>query len=91
MREACYNLVYVELAGCRLRSLPLNLATLIPNARVVNLNYNFLEDLTPLKGLTRVKKLSVIGGRTERTKALLDVLKGLPDVEILDFRYVDTG
>lgn len=88
IEEPCYNLVYLELAACRLKVLPPNLGALVPNVRVLNLNYNFIEDAKPLKGLTRLKKLTVIGSRLRGTKPLVRVLRRMPDVEMLDFRYV---
>jgi len=60
---------------------------MIPNVRVLNLNYNFLEDARPLEGLTRLRKLTIIGSRIKGTKQLIRVLKGMLDVEMLDFRY----
>jgi len=68
--------------------LPDDLARLIPNVRVLNLNYNFLEDVRPLEGLTRLEKLTVIGSRLKGTKALIRLLEKLPDVEMVDLRYV---
>jgi Leucine-rich repeat (LRR) protein len=53
----------LELANCRLATLPPNLATLTPNLRALNLNYNFLEDVRGLEGLARLRKLSVVGAR----------------------------
>ncbi|KAJ7465311.1 hypothetical protein FB451DRAFT_1340797 [Mycena latifolia] len=41
LSSACYNLVYLELANCRLTALPPGLAALAPNLRALNLNYNF--------------------------------------------------
>lgn len=87
MTEPCYNLVYFELAACRLTKLPLGFAQLIPNVRVLNLNYNFLEDVKPLEGLTRVKKLTLIGSRVKGTKGLIKMAQGMPEVEMVDFRY----
>ncbi|PFH53866.1 hypothetical protein AMATHDRAFT_78647 [Amanita thiersii Skay4041] len=86
LEEHCYNLVYLELAACRLTALPEEMARLVPNLRVLNLNYNFLEDVRPLEGLTRLKKLSIIGSRLKGTKALIRLLQRMPDVEMLDFR-----
>ncbi|EIW81244.1 L domain-like protein [Coniophora puteana RWD-64-598 SS2] len=86
--EPCYNLVYLEVAACRLTSLPRDLAKLAPNLRVLNLNYNFLEDAQPLEGLTRLKKLTLIGSRLKGTKSLIRVLQRMPDAEMLDFRRV---
>lgn len=86
LSEPCYNLVYVELAACRLTALPEDLMRLIPNVRVLNLNYNFLEDVRSLEGLTRLRKLTIIGSRLKGTKPLIRLVKGIPDVEMLDFR-----
>ncbi|KAF7296502.1 hypothetical protein HMN09_01057000 [Mycena chlorophos] len=81
----CYNLVYLEVARCGLTKLPAGLATLIPNLRALNLNYNFLEDVGGLVGLTRLRKLSVVGARLKATKDIIRVVRGLPAVEALDF------
>lgn len=86
IEEACYNLVYLEAAACRLTTLPRELARLAPNLRVLNLNYNFLEDVAALDGLTRLKKLTMIGSRLKGTKPLIRVLQRMPDVEMLDLR-----
>lgn len=86
IEEPCYNLVYLEVAACRLTGLPRELARLTPNLRVLNLNYNFLEDVAALEGLTRLKKLTLIGSRLKGTKPLIRVLQGMPDVEMVDVR-----
>lgn len=88
MTEPCYNLVYFELAACRLTKLPPDFAQLVPNIRVLNLNYNFLEDVKPLEGLSRIKKLTIIGSRVKGTKGLIKMAQGMPEVEMVDFRYV---
>ncbi len=89
--EPCYNLFYLELAACRLTSLPAEFSRLVPNVRVLNLNYNFLQDIGPLQGLTRLRKLTIIGSRIKATKQLVRVLKGMLDIEMVDFRYVKLG
>ncbi|KAG1777184.1 hypothetical protein EV702DRAFT_1179567 [Suillus placidus] len=86
IEEPCYNLLYLEVAACRLTSLPQDLARLTPNLRVLNLNYNFLNDALPLEGLTRLRKLTMIGSRLKGTKPLIRILQRMPDVEMLDFR-----
>ncbi|KAF7299336.1 hypothetical protein MIND_00882800 [Mycena indigotica] len=82
----CYNLVYLEAARCGLTALPRDLAALAPNLRALNLNYNFLGELAPLVGLTRLRKLSVVGARLKETKEVIRAVRGLPAVEVLDFR-----
>jgi Leucine-rich repeat (LRR) protein len=86
LQEPCYNLIYLELASCRLSSLPPDLSTLIPNLRVLNLNYNFLTDIRPLEGLVRLRKLTAVGSRLKGTKPVLRTLQRMPDMEMLDFR-----
>ena len=87
MTDACYNLVYFELAACRLTSLPSNFSSLVPNVRVLNLNYNFLEEVGPLEGLKRVRKLSIIGSRVKGTKGLIRMVQRMGEIEMVDFRY----
>lgn len=86
--EKFFNLVYLELAMCQITTLPSNLAELIPNVRTLNLNFNFISDLMPLKGLTRVKKLSVLGARLMKCRPLLAVLETMTELESIDLRYV---
>lgn len=86
--EPCYNLIYLEIAACRITMLPQNLSQLVPNLRVLNLNYNFIEDSRPLEGLTRLRKLTIIGSRIKAAKQLVRLVRGMVDIEMLDFRYV---
>jgi hypothetical protein len=88
LEEPCYNLVYLELAACRLTGLPEGMARLLPNLRVLNLNYNFLEDVRGLEGLGRLQKLTIIGSRLKNSKPLIRLLEHMPDVEMVDFRLV---
>ncbi|EGG09029.1 uncharacterized protein MELLADRAFT_77162 [Melampsora larici-populina 98AG31] len=82
-----YNLVYLELAMCQCKTLPSDLAKVMPNVRSVNLNYNFLTDLDALVGLTRLQKLTVVGSRLkEFGRRLIKVLESLPELELLDLR-----
>ncbi|KAF8503231.1 hypothetical protein BU17DRAFT_58536 [Hysterangium stoloniferum] len=86
LTEPCYNLIYLELAACRLEHLPAGLVGLIPNIRILNLNYNFLTDASALDGLTRLRKLTLIGSRLKGTKSLVRVLRRMPEIEMVDFR-----
>ncbi|EJC98028.1 L domain-like protein [Fomitiporia mediterranea MF3/22] len=88
--QACYNLVYLELAACRLTTLPPNFSSIMPNIRALNLNYNFLETdeiARGLVGLRRLRKLTIVGNRMTGTKALVKVLNTMgQNIEMLDFR-----
>ncbi|KAF8305207.1 L domain-like protein [Clavulina sp. PMI_390] len=86
LTSACYNLIYLEVAGCRVSNLPPNLSSLIPNIRVLNLNYNFIADASPIQGLTRLKRLTLVGSRLKGTKTFLKVLRNMPDIEMIDVR-----
>lgn len=88
LAEPCYNLVYLELAACRLMRLPGDFSRMVPNVRVLNLNYNFLEDPAPLGGLSRLRKLTIIGSRIKGAKQLIRIVRGMNDVEMIDFRCV---
>ncbi|GAA5826499.1 hypothetical protein JCM5353_003027 [Sporobolomyces roseus] len=84
--EKFFNLTYLELAMCQLTSLPPNLASLVPNVRTLNLDFNFLESLEPLRGLTRLGKLSVVGARLNKVRPVVGVLESLVELESLDMR-----
>ncbi|KAI1480583.1 hypothetical protein F4774DRAFT_76421 [Daldinia eschscholtzii] len=80
------NLQYLELANCGLECLPPDLGQLMPNLRVLNLNMNALEDLTPLRFIPRLKKLLVAGNRLTDPAQVADVLAGFPHLARLDLR-----
>ena len=84
--QVCHNLVYIEMAACKLSSLPPNFSSFAPNVRSLNLNYNFFSDVTNLGGLKHLTKLSVVGSRLEATKPVMRMLKTLPRLEMLDLR-----
>ncbi|RDX46502.1 hypothetical protein OH76DRAFT_1457148 [Lentinus brumalis] len=86
LSEPCYHLVYLELAACRLITLPADFSRMVPNVRVLNLNYNFIEDPRPLEGLTRLRKLTIIGSRIKGAKQLVRMVRGMKDIEMIDFR-----
>jgi protein NUD1 len=86
IQEPCYNLIYLEVAACRLTTLQADLALMMPNLRVLNLNYNFIEDTQPLEGLSRLRKLTLIGSRVKGAKSLVRLAQRISGAEVLDFR-----
>lgn len=60
---------------------------MVPNIRVLNLNYNFIADVAPLCGLVRLKRLTLVGSRMKGTKGFLKALRNMPDIEMVDIRY----
>ncbi|KAI1341819.1 WD repeat domain-containing protein [Xylariaceae sp. FL0016] len=80
------NLQYLELANCGLSSLPASLGSMTPNLRVVNLNFNALTDLSPLRGIPRLKKLYVAGNRLSETGEVAELMSEFPHLARLDIR-----
>ncbi|WVR05863.1 hypothetical protein IAU60_002889 [Kwoniella sp. DSM 27419] len=93
-RTPLYALVYLEAAACRLSSWPRDFARIMPNLKVLNVNYNHLPDLHGVRALAGLRKLTLVGGRlgsdeTARSGAssgVLEGLKGLKSLEEVDFR-----
>lgn len=52
---------------------------MLPNLRVLNLNYNALRDLRPLLGIVKLQKLFVAGNRISRLRQTAAVLEDLGD------------
>ena len=81
------NLHHLELASTGLHTLSPKFGLWMPNLRILNLNHNALKTLQPLLGLTRLKKLYVVGNRISRLRRTIAVLARLNDsLEELDFR-----
>lgn len=80
------NLQYLELANCGLRALAPGLGERTPNLRVLNLNFNALDDLAPLRYVPRLKKLLVAGNRLADARQFTRVLEGFPHLARLDAR-----
>jgi len=79
-------MIYLELADCQLTSVPSDLGQLIPNVRVLNLNYNFIGEMGGLEELKRLKKLSMIGSRLRGTRGIVRALRRMGELEMVDFR-----
>lgn len=80
------NLQLLELANCGLASLPENLGLMLPNLRVLNLNFNALSDLGPLVGVPRLKRVFVSGNRLADCAKLVRVLAGFECLTAVDVR-----
>lgn len=80
------NLQLLELANCGLGSLPGNLGQLMPNLRALNVNFNAITDLTPLRFIPRMKKLMVAGNRLGDSTSVTELLMDFPHLSRLDVR-----
>ncbi|KAH6896584.1 hypothetical protein B0T10DRAFT_474649 [Thelonectria olida] len=80
------NLQLLELANCGIQSLPENVGQLMPNLRTLNLNFNAISDLTPLRFIPRMKKLLVAGNRLADSTTATELLVEFPHLTQLDLR-----
>jgi len=80
------NLQLLELSNCGLQSLPENLGQMMPNLRVVNLNFNAISDLGPLRFIPRLKRVLAAGNRLGDTAAVIDILADFPQLTTVDLR-----
>ncbi|KKA28723.1 hypothetical protein TD95_004819 [Thielaviopsis punctulata] len=82
----CLNLQLLELANCGLRSLPRHLGQCMPNLRTININFNALEDLSPLLFIPRIKRLLAAGNRLRDATMVTQLLTEFPHMTRLDLR-----
>ena len=80
------NLRYLELGSCGLTTLPDDFGEKVPNCRTLNLNFNAVKDLQPLKGCRRLNKLMVAGNRLHKLRRTCIALTRLPALTKIDLR-----
>ncbi|KAI1813501.1 hypothetical protein GGS20DRAFT_475892 [Poronia punctata] len=80
------NLQYLELANCGLRSLAPDIGQLMPNLRFLNINFNAIDDLLPLRYIPRLKKLLAAGNRLSEAGKVANALAEFPHLSRLDLR-----
>lgn len=80
------NLQTLELSSTGLQELPATFGQQAPNVRVLNLNFNRLDDLRPLLNIKRLTTLLVAGNRLSRLRKSFAVLSKLSSLTKLDLR-----
>lgn len=80
------NLQLLDLANCGLQRLPDDLGEMMPNLRVLNLNFNGLPEVSGIVGIPRLKRLLLAGNRLADLKPLLKVLGQFPWLVEVDLR-----
>jgi len=60
----------------------------MPNIKILNINYNFLDNLDALSGLRGLRKLTVVGNRLggSGSTGVVHGLKGMTTLEEVDLR-----
>ncbi|KAK2589934.1 Protein nud1 [Conoideocrella luteorostrata] len=80
------NMQLLELANCGLQRLPEKMGQLMPNLRTLNINFNAVNNLTPLQFIPRLKKLLVAGNRLADSTLVTQLLNQFPHLTQLDVR-----
>ena len=77
------------MAAVKLTVLPQDFASKVPNVRILNLSFNSLKDVTPIRGMTLLKRLFLIGNRlSSLSDGTTETLLGLTELQVLDLRFV---
>ncbi|KAF4624667.1 hypothetical protein G7Y89_g13503 [Cudoniella acicularis] len=85
-RNYFLNLQYLELANCGLESLPAVFGQMVPNTRVLNLNFNALRDIRALHGIVRLKNLHLAGNRLATLRKTANILAQFDSLGLVDLR-----
>ncbi|KAI1825198.1 hypothetical protein F4861DRAFT_209676 [Xylaria intraflava] len=80
------NLQYLELANCGLQFLAPDIGHLMPNLRMLNINFNAIDDLWPLRSIPRLKKFLAVGNRVADAGKAACTLAEFPHLSRLDLR-----
>ncbi|KAI2731923.1 hypothetical protein CBS147332_1062 [Penicillium roqueforti] len=71
------RLQLLDLAACTLKSLPGDFALSFPNLKVLNLNFNSVDDVEPLIGMNCLARLMIVGNRLSRMRRICQILSRL--------------
>ncbi|KAJ5423305.1 Leucine-rich repeat typical subtype [Penicillium cf. griseofulvum] len=71
------RLQLLDLAACTLKSLPSDFALNFPNLKVLNLNFNSVDDVEPLIGMNCLARLMIVGNRLSRMRRVCQILSRL--------------
>lgn len=77
----------LSLAATGLKTLLPDFGHKLPNLRILNLNYNALRDIRPLRGILKLQKLFIAGNRISRLRQTAAVLEELgEEIDEVDLR-----
>lgn len=80
------NLQLLELSSCGLRALPPGMGQLMPNLRSLNICFNAVTELGPLRFVPRLKRLLAAGNRLADGTGIMSVVGEFPHLREVDFR-----
>lgn len=81
-----HNLRELEIAACGISSFPEKFGAFFPNCRRLNANFNGLSDLTPLRGMIKLRHVLVAKNRIKRLRRTCILLSKLACLEQIDLR-----
>jgi Leucine-rich repeat (LRR) protein len=81
-----YSLKYLELCSLGIEKLPPKIAQAMPNLSTLNINYNDLRDLHPIRGLKHLEELSLVGNKIPYLPNLIETLSHFRHLKHLDLR-----
>ncbi|KAJ5990242.1 hypothetical protein N7522_010449 [Penicillium canescens] len=71
------RLQLLDLAACTLKSIPSDFALSFPNLKVLNMNFNSVDDVEPLVGMNCLARLMIVGNRLSRMRRVSQILSRL--------------
>lgn len=80
------NLQLLELASCGLRALPQGMGQMMPNLRSLNICFNAVTELGPLRFVPRLKRLLAAGNRLADGTGIMSVVGEFPHLREVDLR-----
>ncbi|KAG4305076.1 hypothetical protein PORY_001246 [Pneumocystis oryctolagi] len=80
------TLQYLELVNVQITSLPESFSKMGLNLRTLNLSYNHLKDISPLKGMPMLKRLFINGNQISKISNVVEILSTLKSLQNFDMR-----
>jgi len=81
-----HNLRALELAACGISDLPDKFGSFFPNCRQINLNYNAIKELIPLRGMHKLTHIFAAQNRLSKLRRTCVLLSKLPALREIDIR-----
>ncbi|KIW60205.1 hypothetical protein PV05_00440 [Exophiala xenobiotica] len=80
------NLRELEIAACGIAELPEGFGASFPNCRYLNVNFNAIKDIAPLRRMVHLKHLLLAKNRVKKLRRTCLVLSRLGSLEQVDLR-----
>lgn len=81
-----YNLRELELAACGISTLPTKFGSSFPNCRQLNVNFNAINELTPLRGMVKLTHMFAAKNRISRLRRTCILMSKLTSLREIDIR-----